>query len=86
MFTWANLFKNIMTVQSRLCSTGNIYEIRTNTGTYKITGTAKLHSKITRKVSVNTYSGSLWNIFKFKYNFNKQTRMGNTWPISAHAI
>jgi hypothetical protein len=58
MFTRANLFKNILTVQSRLFSTGHIYEIRTNTGIYKITGTAKLHNKIIRKVTVNTDSGS----------------------------
>jgi len=59
MFTWANLFKNILTVQSRLWSTGHIYEIRTNTGIYKIKGIAKLHNKILRKVIVNTDSGSL---------------------------
>jgi hypothetical protein len=54
------MFKNILTVQSRLCSTGHIYEIRTNTGIYKITGIAKLHNKIRRrKVIVNTDSGSL---------------------------
>jgi len=87
MFTWANLFKNILTVQSRLCSTGHIYGIWTNTGIHKITGTAKLHNKIIgRKVIVNTNSGFLWNIFRFKYNFNRQTRMGNTLPISVHSI
>jgi len=59
MFTCANLFKNILTVQSRLCSTGHIYEIRTNIGIYKITGIAKLHNKIIRKVIVNTDSVSL---------------------------